>query len=184
MKYFLTFDGAPHSPHTERILDILDRYGVKATFFVEGHRVRANEELLRRIVREGHALGNHGFSHRVLADLSVEEILEEIEHCSREIERVTGIRVRAFRPPWGKISVDAVEALVEKGYVPVCWNASVRDFSLKEAKELADRLCQCRCDYAVPVLHDAVEIVPQALEQAIPELLQSGATFETIDEYV
>jgi peptidoglycan/xylan/chitin deacetylase (PgdA/CDA1 family) len=184
MKYFLTFDGAPHPPYTERILDVLSKEKIHATFFLEGHRIKGNEELLGRIIDEGHGLGNHTYSHEVLTDMETHEAIRDVERCEREILRACNRKTRAFRPPWGKISADVAEELASRGYVMCCWNVSVKDFETPSAEVLADRLCDCAFDYGVVVLHDHVPIVPDALELAIPRLKELGASFERIEDYL
>ncbi len=188
MYFFLTFDGAPHAPYTNRILDVLKEHQVKATFFVEGHRIAGQEGLLRRILAEGHTIGNHTFSHRILTELSMEEAIEDVERCSEEIQRVTHMKPRAFRPPWGKIDVSVAEELIKKGYIPICWNVSVRDFLLDNnqegVEELVCRLVQCNKDFVVPVLHDRVDIVPKALHEAIPKLKEKNFQFVTIEDFL
>lgn len=184
MKYFLTFDGAPHPPYTECILDVLSKENIHATFFLEGHRIRGNEELIGRIIEEGHGLGNHTYSHDVLTELEADEAVRDVERCNLEILRACGKKTRAFRPPWGKISTEVSEELASRGYVMCCWNVSVKDFEAPSAEVLANRLCDCRADYVVAVLHDHVPIVPEALELAIPRLKEAGASFERIEDYL
>lgn len=180
MKYYLTFDGSPH-PNTLNNLDVLKKYDVKATFFVEGHRVAGDAEILKRIVEEGHALGNHSFSHEVMEDMSWEEILAEIVLCEEKIYRYTGKRPRLIRPPWGKINEDSLKRLEDMGYRMVLWNTSVKDWEVDDADVLGERLIACARDGAIPVLHDRVEYGPEALNKAIPVLLARGFVFEKLD---
>jgi peptidoglycan/xylan/chitin deacetylase (PgdA/CDA1 family) len=180
MKYYLTFDGSPH-PNTVNNLDVLKKYDVKATFFVEGHRVSGEAEILKRIVEEGHALGNHTFSHELMEEMSWEEILAEILLCEEKIFRYTGVRSRLIRPPWGKINEDSLKKLEDMGYEMVLWNTSVRDWEVDDADVLSERLISCARDGVIPVLHDRVENGPGALNKAIPILLARGFKFDKLD---
>ncbi|QRN86566.1 polysaccharide deacetylase family protein [Clostridia bacterium] len=184
MKYFLTFDGAPHPPFTNRILDILKEQQVHATFFVEGHRIQGNETLLKRIIDEGHGLGNHTYSHKVLTEMDSDEAIYEVERCNQELDKACGQVVRAFRPPWGKIDAEVSEKLAAKGYVLCCWNASVKDFEAPSAEVLAERMFHCLANYRVVVLHDHVSIVPEALKMVIPRLKTAGVSFERVEDYL
>jgi peptidoglycan/xylan/chitin deacetylase (PgdA/CDA1 family) len=180
MKYYLTFDGSPHL-NTVNNLDVLKKYDVKATFFVEGHRVSGEAEILKRIVKEGHALGNHTFSHELMEDMSWEEILAEIVLCEEKIFRYTGVRPRLIRPPWGKINEDSLKKLEDMGYEMVLWNTSVKDWEVDNTDVLSERLIACARDGVIPVLHDHVEYGPGALNKAIPILLARGFEFDKLD---
>ncbi len=179
MRYFLTFDGAP-CENTRNILDALKEYDIKATFFVEGHRIEGNEKILKRIVEEGHTLGNHSFSHEVMEDMSWEEVRAEFILCEEKIYRIAGVRTNLIRPPWGKIGKEALKNLEDLGNRMVLWNTSIRDWEAKDVEDLSERLIACASDGVIPVMHDRIEYGPEALRLAIPVLLQRGYTFEAL----
>ncbi len=184
MHCFLTFDGAPDSPHTEQVLEVLDRHGVKATFFVEGHRIPGAEALLKRIAAEGHGLGNHTYSHEIMLPMSLEETRAEVLLCEEKIYRAVGQRPLIIRPPWGRLRQDQARMLMDLGYEVICWNISVRDWEAVDGRQLADRLLEKACPWMVPVMHDAVPVVPDALDLAIPVLRTRGYVFCRVDQYV
>ncbi|MFH1263663.1 MAG: polysaccharide deacetylase family protein [Pseudomonadota bacterium] len=97
----LTFDDGPVEPYTREILDTLDRRGAKATFFCLGRNVEKHPELTREIVRRGHAIGNHTYSHRILPYLTPAACRAEISHGRDVIERVSGVRPTLVRAPKG-----------------------------------------------------------------------------------
>ncbi len=97
----LTFDDGPRDPDTAQILDVLRDHGVVATFFLIGENVARHPGLARRIVREGHAIGNHSFTHRSLPTLADAQIRAEIERAAEAIRRATGLRPWLLRPPYG-----------------------------------------------------------------------------------
>lgn len=184
MHCFLTFDGAPDSPHTEKVLDVLSAHGVKATFFVEGHRIPQGAALLGRIVAEGHGLGNHSYSHEIMLPMSLEETRAEVMLCEEKIYRAVGLRPTIVRPPWGKIRQDQARMLMDLGYEIICWNMSVRDWEASDSRQLAGRLVEYACPWMVPVMHDAVGVVPGALDLAIPVLREKGYSFFRVDAFV
>jgi len=98
----LTFDDGPHETFTPAVLDVLDRHDAKATFFQEGRYVERYPELTERAIREGHAVGNHTWSHPNLTDLPAASIREELASTSDVIARVGTKRPTLFRPPYGK----------------------------------------------------------------------------------
>ena len=185
MKYFLTFDGAPHPPYTDRILDVLVRENIKATFFVEGHRIPGNENLLRQIYEAGHALGNHTFSHEIMEPMGMEETRAEIMLCQEKIRRAVGQAPRIIRPPWGKIRQDQARMLISEGFELICWNVSVRDWEVADDPgKLSRRIVNTARPWGVSVMHDSIESVPAALEEAIPRLKQAGFEFEKVSDYI
>ena len=99
----LTFDDGPDEINTPKLLDLLSREGVSATFFITGQQAAKHPELMRRIVTEGHALGNHTFSHRDLTTVSSEEFRRELITTDRIIRATTNTYTTMFRPPYGGI---------------------------------------------------------------------------------
>ena len=97
----LTFDDGPHPVYTEQILDILDKNGAKATFFVVGRNAESYPELIQREYKGGHEIGNHSWNHRQLTNLSDEEIKDQIMMTRAKIYDVAGVDCRIVRPPYG-----------------------------------------------------------------------------------
>ncbi len=100
---YLTFDDGPHAEHTPRLLEALRQEGATATFFLNGTEVEKHRGLAAAMLREGHTVGNHFFSHRSVADLSWEEMSREIERGEAAIQGDTGRLPRLIRPPYGAI---------------------------------------------------------------------------------
>ena len=126
----LTFDDGPRPPFTDAILDVLRDQGIVATFFVVGQNVERHPELARRIVREGHALGNHGWRHRALDSLSTQAAHDEIGRGTSAIRRATGVHPRILRPPFGALDQrirgrDGIAA--DHGQTLVMWSVQTRD---------------------------------------------------------
>ena len=99
--FFLTFDGAPHPPQTDNVLAKLEKHAIKATFFMEGHRLESEGECGRRVLAAGHEVGNHSYSHPEFNTIPIEQCREEIQRTDNIIFDQLGIRPRYMRPPAG-----------------------------------------------------------------------------------
>jgi peptidoglycan/xylan/chitin deacetylase (PgdA/CDA1 family) len=189
----LTFDDGPAPPFTERILDILAEHKISATFFLCGKNVERHPELARRIVREGHTIGNHTHSHPFLFARSRRLIAGEIDRAQEAIERVTGIRPTLFRPPYGVRWFGLMPVLRQRGLKMVMW--SVMGFDWKYQTQAIIRAATRRLHPgAVILLHDGHEQPPrggidqsstvEALPAIIEAATQSGLTFAPIESFL
>ena len=172
-----TFDDGPDHRTTPLLLDHLDRFGVKAVFFVNGHRMHSsrgdaaeNVETLREVYRRGHVIGNHTFSHRDLTTLSDDEIRWQIDALSRLVEDVTGERTWLFRPPFGKLG-RAPAHLSRTRYTTVMWSLDPLDWQTDDPAEILARFVACleaEPSGGIVDLHDtnraSVEAVPLIME--------------------
>ena len=103
MKIALTFDDGPHPRYTPEILDILKKYDVKATFFLIGENIALYPDLVKRILAEGHEIGNHTFTHRGIGEYTEHQLGREMEHCEKVIYEVVEYQPKLFRPPGGRL---------------------------------------------------------------------------------
>ncbi len=124
---FLTFDDGPHSLYTEEILKILREYKVRATFFMVGENIEKYPDLVRQILKEEHAIGYHGYTHRRLDKMDLRSLKREIERMARILSKFNNYRTRLFRPPYGKISAAAVMYLLLKRIKIVLWTVDSKD---------------------------------------------------------
>ena len=125
----LTFDDGPNDAATPQLLDVLARYGVRATFFVMGDFARARPEIVRQVVAAGHVLGNHTMSHPRLSTQSAARIRKELADCNAVLEEITGASVKFFRPPFGARRPYVLRAAREMGLTPVMWNVTGYDWN-------------------------------------------------------
>lgn len=192
---YLTFDDGPSS-NTYEILDILDKYGVKATFFVNGHTGTEMEERYKAIASRGHSLGLHTYSHKyenVYGGLAKFE--EEIVTLRQYLYKLTGQDITLFRFPGGSSNskVDDIQPyikwLTDNGYVYYDWNSSSGDATGKQisAKEIVDNsMIQAKEGYTnlVILMHDtdSKDTTVEALPELIEELLAYGYEIRAIDE--
>src|ERR1700733_7352875 len=136
----LTFDDGPNDPYTMQLLELLDRWQVRATFFMMGTFVRQRPEIARAIHRAGHLLGNHTVNHPSLLWAGPAQVREELMACTAIIEDVTGEVVRYVRPPFGARRPDVLRTARELGLTPVMWNITAHDWDATNAEALAARV--------------------------------------------
>jgi peptidoglycan/xylan/chitin deacetylase (PgdA/CDA1 family) len=138
----LTFDDGPNPAWTPKLLDILQSHGVRSTFFLLGGFAQKEHELVRRMVAEGHLIGNHTWSHPDLSSTSANRIREELTHTSEMLQQITGTKVKYFRPPFGARRPAVFRIARELGMTPVLWNAMTSDWSEPSGERIAGRLTQ------------------------------------------
>jgi polysaccharide deacetylase family sporulation protein PdaB len=132
-KIALTFDDGPDATFTPQILNVLKEHGVKATFFLIGKQAEKHPDVVRRIVREGHVVGNHSYSHPLFTKLTVEQAQGEVEQAGKTISRLAGYTPKLFRPPFGQINEAQLKWMKEQQMVVVNWNVDSLDWkSLSE----------------------------------------------------
>lgn len=136
----LSFDDGPSPSYTAQILDILKEKKVKATFFVIGKHVEKYPELARRIVNEGHDIGNHTYSHRDLVPSTRSLVLREVGKADQVIETITGAKTNLFRPPRGIYSQAVRRLLVEQGYRIILWTVSATDWRWISSSKILRRI--------------------------------------------
>lgn len=189
----LTFDDGPAEGFTDRILDILREHHVPATFFVCGKNVERYPDLARRIVAEGHELGNHTYSHLFLYFQSRRRMAEEIDRTQAIIEGVVGFRPRTFRPPYGARWFGLIPTLAERGLHLILWSATGYDWKL-DAPGISQAALRELKPGAVILLHDGREARPAAeidrtgTVMALPEIITSarrqGYTFAPLKDFL
>jgi peptidoglycan/xylan/chitin deacetylase (PgdA/CDA1 family) len=172
----LTFDDGP-SPYTAQVLDILARYQVKATFFVIGMNVEKYPDLVRRIVTEGHTIGNHTYSHPLLGPLeSPGRFQHELDRADMAIQAATGVRPVLFRPPRGLRSPWMIHLALNKGYQVVMWSVSPDDWRRPSPAVITGRVLARVRPGAIILLHDGLETLGnphmQHTVDALPDIIE------------
>ncbi len=186
----LTFDDGPNGAATEKILDTLKRFDVKATFFLVGTNVTRDPEITRRIAREGHLLGNHSFSHARFDRLSLREITREIDAGADAIMDATGVKTTWFRPPYGINGLGLEEMCRAKGYAIAGWSGHAGDWNPHCAVEIAERIITQATPGDILLLHDGNETRPDsdrcstvaAVPLILERLIHEGFRFVTLSE--
>lgn len=168
----LTFDDGP-SKYTEEVLDILKRYNVKATFCVIGPNIEGREDVLKRIVREGHALCNHSTHHNsAMGSWSVEEAVDELEITNEAIEQVVGATPVYFRAPEGVFRGSTLEALRELRMIPLSWSADSQDWQRPGADAILQNLTAHTSPHEILLMHDGGGPRDQTVE-ALPAVIET-----------
>ena len=185
----LTFDDGPNPPVTDRVLDVLDRYGVAATFFCVGLHAGAHPELLARMTEAGHGIGNHTWSHPFLPDLSARELEVQLERTDEVIEAVSRSRpVRLFRPPYGSRSREVVSVLAREGGPTVAlWDVDPSDWAMPGAPAIARSVLDQARPGSIVLMHDGGgdrSQTAEALPAVIEGLLERGHRFVRVDEMI
>jgi len=165
-KLALTFDDGPNPRETPRLLDLLDAYDAKATFFLIGRWAGREPALLREIVERGHAIGNHTHTHPTMPLHGADAIREELARCRGAVElagvtfsRVDGAML--MRPPYGRRRPGTLRVLAEEGYVPVTWSVTGYDWRGWETAERIGRRCIRARDGDLILLHDGSDHDPR-----------------------
>jgi peptidoglycan/xylan/chitin deacetylase (PgdA/CDA1 family) len=126
----LTYDDGPNDPHTLRLLEVLAKHDVRATFFLIGQFVKMRPDIARSVVSAGHVIGNHTYTHPSLLWCSAARVRKEFESCDREIADATGVKVNLFRPPFGARRPAVLKVARSFGYTPVMWSVTCFDWEV------------------------------------------------------
>lgn len=180
----LTFDDGPWPGSTDKVLDVLKRERVKATFFLVGRRVKAQPATARRIRREGHLIGNHTQNHQLLGTLPWAVITEEVVTAQRQIRKTTGVEAHWFRPPGRSLSHKVYEVATQQKLRLVLWTVDPQDWRKPHYERLAWTTIGSTGSGAVILLHDGGGDRHQTVESLpiiIRKLREYGYEFVTLD---
>jgi peptidoglycan/xylan/chitin deacetylase (PgdA/CDA1 family) len=150
----LTYDDGPNDPHTLRLLEVLARREVLATFFMIGRYVQQRPEIAREVVKAGHVVGNHTFTHPLLIFKSAAEIRQELSDCRSALEDAIGQHSNLFRPPFGGRRPAVLRIVRELGLKPVMWNVTGYDWNPPPSTTIERKVAKQICGGDVILLHD------------------------------
>lgn len=175
----LTFDQGYENGYTEKILDTLKDKQVKAVFFLTGDYVRRNEELVRRMIDEGHVLGNHGWAHASIPKLSDEEAIAEITQLNDYVYEKFGYQMKYFRPPCGEYSQRACAIAQNLGYRTTLWSFAYADWDINNQPDVNtayDRVSGAAHGGGIFLLHSVSSTNAEILPEVIDSFREQGYT--------
>ncbi|MGM9795060.1 MAG: polysaccharide deacetylase family protein [Candidatus Aphodosoma sp.] len=179
----ITFDDGP-SENTLKVLEVLKKYNAKATFFLVGDNIKANVDYVRSIVKNGHSVGNHSWSHSSLLPIrSVDVIEKELLDTNEALSDITNSENLLFRPPFGVTNPLIARALMKTHLVSIGW--SVRSFdtlSHISRKIIRNRVVRQTRPGAIILLHDRVRNADLLLDLILSDLSSLGYKFTTVEE--
>ncbi|MEW5900107.1 MAG: polysaccharide deacetylase family protein [Acidobacteriota bacterium] len=185
----LTFDDGPQPLYTPALLEVLDRGGVPATFFLVGKNVEMHPELARRIVRAGHEVGNHSYSHSFLLLSSEDKIRREILRTDELLRSIDGAAPRFFRPPAGLFSNRMLDIAEDLGYRAVVGDVYPRDPHYPGRRKIVRRVLERVAAGSIIILHDGGGTrrldrsqTLEAVREIIPRLREKGFRFMTLSD--
>ncbi|MBI4427874.1 MAG: polysaccharide deacetylase family protein [Ignavibacteriales bacterium] len=176
----LTFDDGPHPASTNIILDVLKSRQAKGTFFLLGNNVDAYPDIARRIVSEGHAIGNHSFDHPFMVLRSKKFVVQQVSGTENSIVAATSRRPRLFRPPYGLLDQWTAKIVRQLGYEIVMWTTDPADFQPVAAEVIVSRATRDPAPGSIILLHDngaTANRIGEILEKLISRLSKLGFTF-------
>ena len=181
-KIALTFNAAWGDETTDAVLETLERYGVKATFFFVGAFAEQYPESVRRIANAGHEIGNHSMRHKDPTKQAYAEILSDISACSELLASLTGVSPRLYRAPAGAYDNKTVEAAESLGMTAVQWSADSIDWKNPSPEAIAQRILKKAAPGGIVLLHLGKENTVKALPDVIESLKNEGYAFVTVSE--
>lgn len=186
-KIYLTFDCGYENGYTPAILDALEKHNVKAAFFVVGNYLETSPDLVKRMLEEGHIVGNHTYHHPDMSQISDPAAFqEEITSLEKKYQEITGLEMQKFyRPPQGKYSESNLKMAQELGYQTVFWSLAYVDWYVDQQptqEEAYAKLLPRIHPGAVVLLHSTSKTNAEILDDLLTKWEQEGYTFGTLNE--
>lgn len=186
----LTFDDGPDPAETGQILDVLQQYNAKCTFFAIGKKIAAYPDVAKRVITEGHELANHTYNHVYFkTPVSQQQIQKELELTEQEIVKVSGRHSSLFRPPGGMYDETLIDISNSMGLRPVLWSwhQDTRDWNRPGVWNISSRVLRNARNGDIVLFHDHVygqSQTKEALKIILPELEKKGFRFVTVSELI
>ena len=178
----LTFDAAWGNEDTQQLIDILQKYNVRATFFLVGQWVDKYPESVKALADAGMEIGNHSNEHPHMAKLSEKQIRDEVTSCNEKINSVTGVSPTLFRCPYGEYNDTVIGTINSMNMYPVQWNVDSLDWKGIGADEIISRVKNGVEPGSIILFHNAAENTPEALPDIIEYLLSEGYEIVPVSE--
>lgn len=183
-KIAISFDCAWGNEHTKPILDILDQYDVKTTFFMVQFWAEKFPEDVAEIHKRGHEIGNHSSSHPNMAKLSVEDITKELKGAEDAIVKITGEKPVVFRPPFGAYNNSLIDVCESNGYYVIQWSVDSLDWKDITTEQIVDRVTRNVRPGSIVLFHNNAEHVEEYLPAILDKLKSDGYQIVPIGQLI
>ncbi len=181
----LTFDDGPSASYTPKVLDILRRHGVHATFFVLGENAARNKGILARAAAEGHEIASHTWNHANLTKLSRDQIASQMDRTAAVLQEATGRKPSLMRPPYGATNRGIVDYMMTQYGIPsVLWDVDTVDWKHPGVKVVVDRAVRQARNGSIILLHDIHASTLEAVEGVVEGLHERGFKLVTVSELI
>lgn len=183
---YLTFDNGYEQGYTKSILKILKKHDVPATFFVTGHYVESEPELIRQMVKDGHIIGNHSYNHPDFTTMNKKEIKKELDSLEKAVADISEQKEMQYvRPPRGTFNENTLQWIEELGYIHIFWSLAFKDWEVDQQRGeqyAYNQIMKQIHPGAIILLHTVSKDNALALEQAIVDLQKRGYQFKSLDD--
>ena len=183
---YLTFDGGYEAGYTEKILEVLKQNNVKATFFITGHYLNTSSDIVKRMIDEGHIVGNHTVNHKSMPDIDNDTIKKEVMDLHTAVYEKFGYEMKYIRPPKGEYSERTIDYTNSLGYKTVMWSFAYDDWDENKQgreeygkKKILDNVHNGE----VILLHSTSKDNSNILDYCIKEIKNMGYEFKSLDEF-
>ncbi len=166
----------------DKILEVLDKYNVKVTFFVLGEWAEKNPEDVKKISAMGHEIGNHSFEHKRLNNYKVKDIENDILKCSKLIKALTGNEAKLYSTPYGEYSDNIIKAAKNMNYTPIKWSIDSLDYEGLDSEQIWERIDNKITNGSIILLHNGTENTANSLEMIINKTKEKGYKIVPVSE--
>jgi peptidoglycan/xylan/chitin deacetylase (PgdA/CDA1 family) len=179
----LTFDDGP-GKYAGILLDTLKKHNAKATFFLEGQYAKSRPAFVKRMVKEGHAIGNHSYSHPDFTKVSASTIRNEIKKTNDVIKKAAGVEPKLLRPPYGLSDLQVQDIATEFGMPIILWTGGSRDWESKDVEKIKKQTLAVAKGNSIVLMHDWVKQTVDAMPSIIKTLQRNGYHLVTVNDII
>lgn len=183
-KIAISFDAAWGADKTDDILDILDEYDVKTTFFLVGFWVDRYPDMVKEINKRGHEIGNHSTNHPYMTKLSEQQIINELKKTEEKIKALTGLKTNLFRPPFGDYNDKVINTCNQMGYYVIQWDVDSLDWMELGVQQVVDRVTKNVRNGSIVLFHNNAKYVAEYLPLVLEKLKAEGYEIVPISELI
>ena len=181
----LTFDDGPHEIFTPELLDTLKQQRVKATFFLVGSNVEKYPEVVKRMVKEGHEVASHSYTHPNLGKMDEGSVVGQLTNTHKAIKTACGVNVSFFRPPYGSFTeTQRAWAFSKFGYRTITWDVDPLDWKIRDSRQVEERILASATSGSIVLMHDIHKSTVDAVPQIIQGLRARGLKFATVGRLI